>query len=418
MELPYIRIGISVVFLFFSAFFSASETALFSIPREKINLLRDGAGRRGRQLFELLIDGQRTLYLLLLGNLFVNITLTGSIYALVDFFRPGSSPLLTMFLATVVIVLFGEMLPKNFALKHNERVGRLVAPLLVAGKYAVSPLLSIVTRVNSFFLVRFKRRFKRPSPYVTAAELKSNVMESRRSGVISTGEHEVLVSLLDQGMLPVAQCMDHRSHLLMLPETSSCSEARNAAAVQKQTHIFVYAKEQSGRVQGVVHLSSILRSSPDTTLGELTEPLDYIPDTMDAAEALNVFLGRNLSVIAVVDEYGAFIGALTLDRGIRHIFRPVFSSVESGEKTTVIADGTNGVYRGETEIVLLGWLPRALHRAAAGSRTLSGALTNYLGTIPAEGDKFAIDGYNFYILEASPVKIESVFIKKRHEYEY
>jgi len=415
--IPYPLLGSCLFFLLCSAFFSASETALFSIPREKVTAFSNGGKHSERLLFALLLDGQRTLYLLLLGNLFVNITLAGLIHSVIVKFAPQSSPLVTMFFATATIVVFGEMLPKNIALKHNVKIGCMVALPLYWGKIAVSPILYVVTRVNVFFLVQFRRRFRRPSPYVTAAELKSGVIDSGRKGAISSEEQEMLVNLLDRGVVPVAQCMEHRSRIVLFPEHALSKDALRVLVKKKGTRVFVYAKEHPGQVTGVVRLSTLLHREQDEPLSALVEPVEYVPDTMEAAEVIGILITQQRSEVAVVDEYGSFTGVVSIENGINHILKPVFSPLERDDPGGAKSGGYDGVYSGETEIVTLDWLPRSLFFSLSGARTLSGALTNFIGSIPLNGDKFAIEEWNFYILAATPVKIESVFIKKRHEYD-
>lgn len=406
------------VFLLLSAFFSASETALFSIPREKIYTFKDTTVPSQKLLFDLLTDGQRTLYLLLLGNLFVNITLTGCIYSVVSFYHKGGSALAAMLIATTLIVVFGEILPKNIALKHNVSIGCIVAPVLVTGKKITTPLLTFITDVNRFFLNYFRLRFRRPSPYVTAAELKSNVIESGKKGIFSNDEQMLLVNLLDRGTVPVAYCMEHRSKLCLYPDNISVTEAREAVMGKKCPKMFVYNSKQEGHVKGKVTALSLFKASPDTLLTHLIEPLTYVPDTMETAEVLGLLFRRECTEAAVVDEYGAFQGVLSIEKGVEYIMHPVFVSVDSYENNEESNPVYNGIYKGDYEVAFMEWLPPSLQHSGQGIRTLSGVITNYLGYIPVSGDKFAIEGWNFYILSASPVKIDTIFIKKRHEHEY
>ncbi|MDD5676126.1 MAG: DUF21 domain-containing protein, partial [Chitinivibrionales bacterium] len=167
----------AALFLCGSILFSAAETALFSIPRERLALFKNSRSHRRRWIFALLQDGQKTLLAILLGNLFVNITLVGFIHAIVHrIFTIGTS-IITLGVATALIVLVGEIIPKNIALGRNEQLAGLVSPLLFHLKLLCRPLLDLLYAINRFFLNRIRALIKKPTPYVTAPELSSRVTE-------------------------------------------------------------------------------------------------------------------------------------------------------------------------------------------------------------------------------------------------
>jgi Mg2+/Co2+ transporter CorB len=117
MTIVAITSVLTILFLIISAFLSASETALFSIPKERIHFFQNNDKRQFSRVYALLQHGQRTLLMIILGNVFINITITGLIDSLLNRIFPGSSTLFSLLVATLIIVLFGEMIPKNAALR-------------------------------------------------------------------------------------------------------------------------------------------------------------------------------------------------------------------------------------------------------------------------------------------------------------
>ena len=406
-----IWLGIAV-FLVFSAFFSASETALFSIPRERIvhfQLERSGEHRR---VYELLRNGQRTLLLILLGNLFVNITIAGLIHSLVRGLLAGGSLAVTMGLATAVIVIFGELLPKNIALKHNERIALWCAPILSGMALVMWPLLQVIHSVNSFFLMHLSLRLRRPSPFVTIDELKTGVIASRARGAISTEEQDMIVGLLERGSVPVRRYMVHRSRLSMLGSTGTVAAALEEVRVLKKPYVAVYNEKNTAEVFGIVPAALLLRSDPGESLGKLVQPLPWVSEIMEVAEVVGILLEKGSLMAGVADEYGSFGGVVELSHSLFKVVSPLLQQAETDQVTT---PGKRArVFSGETLIDTLDeWLPPALLVPGGKSATLNGVLTNHLGLIPQQGDKFAIDDWNFYIIKSSPIKIESVLIRKK-----
>ncbi|MBN1757861.1 MAG: DUF21 domain-containing protein [Chitinispirillaceae bacterium] len=401
-----------VIFLGCSAFFSASETALFSIPRERIVYFRQHDRRSHRWVYELLGNGQRTLLMILLGNLFVNITLTGMIDSLMRRLIEGYSVAFTMGAATALIVIFGEMLPKNIALKHNERIALICAPVLSGIIWCFLPVLHLIRSVNVFFLTRLSLRLRRPSPFVTIDELKSGVIASRNRGAISVEEQDMIVGLLERGTEPVRNFMLHRSSLTMLAGDVTVAAARSIFTTLKESFVVVYRRENTAQVTGIIPVATLLRSNPDEVLEQLVAPLLWVNGTVEIAEIIGVLLDKKKTLAGVTDEYGSFEGVIKLSHSLIRVLSPLLQQ-SAGEPYSEVRLQSK-VVTGDTALEgLEGWFPPPARSGTVKPRTLNGLLTNHLGYIPATGDKFAIDGFNFYIIKANPRKIESVLIQKK-----
>ena len=412
MATPLISIFI-FVFLAFSAFFSASETALFSIPRERILFFQSNRQKTYQWVFLLLEDGQRTLLLILLGNIFVNITLAGLIHSLLTNTLPHQSPIITLVVATLIIVIFGEMLPKNIAIKNNEFIALLISPFLYHLKLLLSPVLKFIQKINQFFLVRIKERLHRPSPFITAEELKTGVIQSARDGAISSDEQDIILGILNQGSQPVRKMMVHRSGLLILPENLNVKTALMNLHDSGRFCAIVRESNDSGQIMGTVRLDSLLKADPGEEIASMVKPPVWVPETMEMADLISFLFNEGTEEACVLDEFGAFSGVFFLSNGLSQIITHAFS-----RSITPRAEGKTMVFPGIQDIQTLNaWLPPSLLSFNCEARTLNGLLTKYLGRIPVTGERFAIDEWNFYIILSSPTKIESILIRKRNDYD-
>ena len=412
MATPLISILI-FVFLAFSAFFSASETALFSIPRERILFFQSNRHKTYQWVFLLLEDGQRTLLLILLGNIFVNITLAGLIHSLLTSTLPDQSPIITLLVATLTIVIFGEMLPKNIAIKNNESIALLISPFLYHLKVLLSPVLKFIQKINQFFLIRIKERLRRPSPFITAEELKTGVIQSARDGAISSDEQDIILGILNQGSQPVRKMMVHRSGLLILPENSNVKTALKNLHDSGQFCAIVRESNDSGQIKGTVHLDRLLKADPGNEIASLVKSPVWVPETMEMADLISFLFNEGIEEACVLDEFGAFSGVFFLSNGLSQIITHAFS-----RSIIPRAEGKTMVFPGIQDIQTLNaWLPPSLLSFNCDARTLNGLITKYLGRIPVTGERFAIDEWNFYIILSSPTKIESILIRKRNGYD-
>ena len=399
--------ALGLFFLLLSAFFSASETALFSIPRERIDAFRKHASRSRRLIYALLTDGQRTLLLLLLCNLFVNITLAGLINSIMTALLGRSAALWSFLAATATIITFGEVLPKNAALLRNETVAAAAAPVLHIMKALASPLLNLVQRVNHLFLARFKVHLRRPSPFITIDELRSALRSSVERGVITRGEQGVITNLLDKGAQPVKRFMTHRSQVLFLPHYTTAGDAAAELAERGQTCALITRGQRGQQVLGVALLPDLLRAAPAARCRTIARSPQWAPETLEAADLISFMFAEGHSVVCVLDEFGGLSGVFTLSDSLDRVMNL--------RRERAGGDGGNvRTFLGLQELDgMADWLPPSLAPAAQNARTLNGAITRYLGRIPKTGERFDIDGWNFYIMHSGQNRIESVLIGKK-----
>ncbi len=406
----------AIIFLGVSAFFSASETALFSIPKERVAFFEGNSKKSYHNVFQLLHDGQRTMLLILLGNTFVNITLTGLMYSLVNKIMGVQSPLLTMIIATLIIVIFGELLPKNIALKKNELIAPLFSPYLFHLKNILNPVLFVIQNTNEFFLSRFKQHLRKPSPFITLEELKTGIVESARKGAILAGEQKIILGLLNEGVLPVRKLMTHRSLLQIIPENTTVASAIEKMIKEKQTFLLVRDVRYSEQVVGTVSLSKLMKADKKTSIRKVIEPPVWVPESIEIAELVRFLLNTGNDKACILDEFGSFCGVFSLSTGMNKFLEVVFPQTAQPQRTV---DIKTMVFSGAQDIgQIQDWLPEELKNSDIEARTLNGLLTNYIGKIPKTGDRFMIDGWDFYIILANPTRIESVLIRKRNEDEY
>jgi CBS domain containing-hemolysin-like protein len=396
--------ALCLLFLMMSAFFSASETAIFSSPRERIERFRAHESRQKRLIYELLIDGRRTLLFILLGNLFVNITLAGVVNSLVTAFLGKSVALWSFVVATASIIIFGEVLPKNAALRRNEGIAAFASPILFYLIKLLSPLLDVAMKINHFCLTRFTPRFMESAPFITISELKSAVRGSFEQGVISKSEQGVITNLLDKGAQPVKRIMTHRSGIPLLPHYATAAEALSELYGRKRSFALITRGPRNPEVTGIVTLHDLLKAAPNDRCRQLVAAPHWAPETIAAADLISFMSAEKLSIVCVVDEFGGLSGALSLLDGMSKIMSAV-------PKRPFRSPGNARVFTGLQEVdAITEWLPECLTAQAKDARTLNGLLTRYLGRIPKTGERFDIGDENFYIMYSAPNRIESVLI--------
>jgi CBS domain containing-hemolysin-like protein len=412
MNIPWLTAAVTVVFLLISAFFSASETALFSIPRQRISCFQSSPIRTHRLIYLLLEDGQRTLLMILIGNLFVNVTIVGLILELTKLIPYIDPEFMTLFGATGIILVFGETLPKNIALRYNEYFASAIAPVLYALKIVFRPVLFLLSRLNFFFLKKFAERLQRPSPFITFDELKTGIEKASSQKVIGEQEKNLLLNFLHSGDLPVKHFMIHRSQLAVFHETVTVGQVRTVLARRKATIAVVNRSRSPHHVLGIVRLNALLTRDALQPVARMTAAPVWIAESAKAATALAYLMDADFGIACVHDEFGAFSGLFSIPACAERLFMTAQKRSTDNAET-----GQIRILSGFDEIEPnFQWLPDSLAAFYPKVRTLNGAITSYLGYIPKKGDIFAIEDWNFYIISSDERIINKVLIQKKGEW--
>jgi putative hemolysin len=349
-----------------SAFFSGSETALFSLRRSRVEeLARGGAGRRGRAVAQLLARPHELLVTVLFGNLLANLFLFG-LFALVAFrFEERGQAGLAAAVGVgglAVVVVLGEVVPKSLAVVVAEPLALWAGPVVATVGWALRPVLATFLRVSDAVSRLFVRG---PAPpHITADELKMLVELSEEQGLIGAGEQGLLLRVVEVGemsvrdvMLPrvdvpffelgrpweelVALVRQTRRELIPVLRQGAASLAqvapgssslpgrdapRPSSGVPRVPASPTRAPASPMRapafpggadaVVGVVRSARVLLEPAGAreagAVEELVEPVALVPESWTVDELLGLFRRRGLEVAVVVDEYGGTSGLLRL----------------------------------------------------------------------------------------------------------
>jgi CBS domain containing-hemolysin-like protein len=273
-------------------------------------------------------------------------------------------------------------------------------------------LLITIQRINQVFLRVFKGHLQNPSPFITIEELKSGFLKSAMSGAISSDEQSLISGILDLGAQPVKRVVIHRSRLAILSENTTAKTVRNILYEKKQNFALLKNRKDSKQISGIVYLRDLICTDNQIQVKALSCPPVWVPETMEIADLISHLIKEECSEACVLDEFGGFSGVFSLPSTLNDL---IFDATHKKETLTRSAPQVSTkVFSGVHEIEEMDeWIPESLKNFSSDIRTINGLLTNYLGRIPRAGDRFAIDGWNFYIIRSNPTKIDSVLIHKR-----
>ncbi len=294
-----------------SAFFSGAELAFLSISSVRLHALVEKKVKNAENLYRLRDSRRRVIISLLIGNNIANVA-ASALATSVAIGLFGSEGLgIAIGAMTLLLLTFGEVIPKSIAAGHAERIMLAVSPFL-EGFYAITlPLVVVFEQINKFIPGAYARATKVES--FSEDEVRSAVALSAKSKGISDKERELIGNVLAFNDKPLSQIMTQKESVEWLDAGMKVRDAYNKAVKSNYSRFPVI---MDGRPIGVISLKTLAREtkkSPGMRLQQIPMPCLYVKANDKANSAFSQLqsMGRNIAV--VVNEKDEFVGVVTLE---------------------------------------------------------------------------------------------------------
>jgi putative hemolysin len=385
------------VLILASAFFSASEAALFYLDHRQRRRLAAGS-RTERIAAALLADPERLLTAVLFWNLVVNLVYFTIVSIIALRIEEESHPAKAGGFALVsllVIIVFSEMLPKSLAVLAAGRLSAVVAIPLAAAVRLVAPVLPWFRVANVLSQRLFWPHFE-PEPYLRVGDLERAVELSTRDRTLLEQEQAVLQNIVSLSEIRVDEMMRPRTRFRSFRPPVSLADL--GGRVPPSGYLLV-TEPDSDEVAGSIALKS-LSSVPTGGLEHHAQPVVYVPWCTTVAEALETMQKTRRRVSAVVNEFGEMIGVLTIDDVLETIFSRTSSRSERLLKRIPIRPAAPGVWH-VTGMTSLRRLVRhfRVERPSSKSLTVAGVVQEALEKLPEAGDECRWGPFRFKVLD-------------------
>ncbi len=407
-------VGLLVLLLLLSAFFSGSETALMSLNRYQLRHKAREGHRGARMAEKLLRRPDRIIGLILLGNNLVNFSMA-SLVGIITY-KIGGEPAAAIgtVALTLVVLIFSETAPKTLAALHPERVAFPAALIYYPLLKITYPFVWLTNACANGVLRLFGvRGGDTELQSLTREELRTVVFEA--GARISLRYRTMLLSILDLEKVSVDDVMVPHNEIVGIDLDDDDSEIERIIAEAEHTRLPVY-RDTIDQVVGILHLRKVANLARTdlnkSTLKHLLDEPYFVPEGTPLSTQLVQFQRRRERVALVVDEYGDIQGIVTLEDILEEIV---------GEFTTDPANDTDDVVRESASTFLVDATAniRELNRTqdwdlpTDGPKTLNGLIVELLETIPAPNTCLEVSGYPIEIVETDDNRVRTVRIGAR-----
>ena len=395
-----------VLLLTGTAFFSAAETALTAASRARMYALEQDGNARAGLVNRLMGSRDRLIGALLLGNTIV-ITLASALATefLVSEFGPSGVVYATLGM-TVLLVLFGEVLPKTYAIGNADRVSLLLARPVRFIVSLLSPInLAVVWLVRRILTLAGVAVAAPATEEAAHEELRGAIDLHHKEGAVVKGDRDMIGGILDLGDLAVSDIMVHRTEMETVCADDPPEKLIAEALKTEYTRIPAWSGEVDNIV-GFLHVKDLLRELAAQNWDRakvdpkklLAKPW-FVPDATSLKDQLAAFQHAKAHIAMVVDEYGEVMGLVTLEDIIEEIVGQIADehddSADSGIRPQpdgrVVVDGTVAVRDLNRN---LDW-----HLPDEEATTIAGLVIHEAQTIPEPGQAFTFYGYRFEVVK-------------------
>ncbi len=406
--------GIALVFLFaFSAFFSGSETAFFSIPRFRLRKFKEEGEPATRRVALLLDRPNRLLVTLLTGNTIVNVPASAILGLALErtLYQAGlpepAAFVLAVIAMTGVLLLLGEISPKIFALRDPERTASLVAGAVAFFELILAPVGKLLLGVSGFLLKGLGAHKLRAAPFVTEAELETMVSLSEREGVLHREERRMIEGIMEFTDTTVKEVFVPRTDIKVLKKNATVSTALDLIRTTGFSRIPVF-DATIDHVIGVLYAKDLLPfigyRETDMPICDLLRTAYFVPENKRVAELLNEFQQNRVHCAIAVDEHGGTAGFVTLEDLLEEVVGEIHDERDV-EKPLIEEAGPEGiVVDARTPLDELSEVTgRDFHDDE--HESVGGFILSLTGHLPKKGEKIGYSGLSFIVEEVSERRI-------------
>jgi Mg2+/Co2+ transporter CorB len=416
MDLPVpVTLIVIGLLILIAAFFSAAETALTAASRAVIHQLEHEGVPRASIVKRLRAHKEQFIAAILFGNNLVNILASALTTEIMVQFFPNTGVLYATAILTVVLIVFGEVLPKTYAIQNANRVSLRVAPAIQLFTKVTGPVITAIQAVVGLTLRLLGQHATEQDQISATQALRGAIdLSASESGGVRRAR-TMLHSILELQEVTVGEIMVHRGNVVSVNADLPPAELVRAVMDQPHTRVPLW-RGKPENIVGVLHVKALLKAISDINdikridaLALMAAPW-FVPESTKLFDQLQAFRERHEHFALVVDEFGDLKGIVTLEDILEEIVGDI--SDEHDTATAGIRIRHDGTIIAAGDVTI-----RDLNRRFDWklpddeASTIAGLILHEARQIPDVGQTFAFHGFRFEVLRRQKNRITAVLIR-------
>jgi len=417
MSVVSVQLIFFLLALFFAGLFAFLETSFTALRLFKLKELEVTVSKY-KKLFQCWEENpQRILITVLIANNLAHVFASVLITEVMQNIFGGIGLALGVPIATIMILIFGEILPKSFAKTHHERLfssSLFVINFLYKVFY---PFVTVLLGLAKFVLIRLgKPDLLENNDTVSEKEIAFLIDYSDEKGIIESEKSEMLQNIFELGQKLVKEIMVPATDMKLLSEHAGVEAAMELFSKYRFSRLPIY-KDKEDNIVGMIHQKDIFEliyKNQQKPLKDLVRPILFVPEAKKINQLLSEFLKKGRHMAIVIDEYGAVVGLVTLEDVIEQIVGQIRDEHEKVRTEVVPLEGGGWIIDASISLEKIEEI-LGIKFHVEESVTLGGFLAEQLQHLPKKGEKIKYEGYIFQIQHASPKRVFQVFVFEDEE---
>jgi Mg2+/Co2+ transporter CorB len=407
-----ISILIVIGLLVLSGLLSGSETSITSVSKSKIHKLAIRGDKKAKLLLKLINRKSDLISSLLIGNNFVNILASVLATAILIKYYGDKGIVYSTIVMSLLIVIFSEVLPKNYALLRPNRFALAMTSYLYFFSKLISPIMIFLKFLNwSFFKIMNIETENKVTSKSAREDIRNIINMHEDEGRLLKDEGDMLNAILDLKEITVEKIMTHRKNIYSI-DIDNDEDFFSRISQSSFSRIPVW-KGSLGNIQGIIHAKNVLTNldkDGKLNIAKIKENLIkpwFIPETTKAKDQLNEFIQRKEKLAFVVDEYGELMGLISMEDIIEEIVGNIFD--EKDFSTIGIRKIDNNSYRIRGDVNI-----RDINRELdikipeENSSTIAGYIIHQTESFPDVGQIFSYENIEYEIINKNKNQITQI----------
>jgi len=408
---------ILLILLLLSALVSGSEVAFFSLSGEEIVKCKKSSKKGEKRLAGLMDDPKRLLAtILILNNLFNIAIITLSTYItwnLVGTKSPAGTIIVALtFIVTFVIVFFGEVIPKVYAIKYNLSFAKKTTDLLLIANYIFKPLSGLLIALSSVVEKRIERK-----TYIISVDRLHQAIEITTDKTTTQEEKKILKGIVNFGNISVKQIVCSRIDITAFDIESGFYQLMDDINNCAYSRIPVYS-DTIDNIDGILYVKDLLPhidQNDDFKWQKLLRKPYFIPESKKIDDLLKDFQDKHVHMAIVVDEYGGTSGLITLEDIIEEIVGEIHDEFDQEDQLYTKLDNNTFIFEGKISLNdfcrIVDEQIIVFEKVKGENESLGGLLLELFSKLPKEGDTINFDKYHFEIESVDTKRIKKIRVQ-------
>jgi putative hemolysin len=405
-------------FLILSAFFSGSETALFSLNKLQLKKMqKEESGWRVNSIIKLLDDPQKTLITILTGNMFVNIAASSlATYLAIKLFGNVGIGIAGGIMIFMILV-FGEIVPKSLAISNAEAIAKKIArPVEIISSFLFPLILFFKIIINALYYFFGKKRVKEKKE-ITEEDLITLINVGKDEGVIEEEEKKMIRNIFEFGDTMVKEVMVPRVDMACIPSEAKLNSILRLIKKMGHSRIPVY-KKTIDNIIGILYTKDLLvvyeqwyKSKEKFDLKKIIRRAYFVPENKKIDDLLDIFQRDKIQIAIAIDEYGGTAGLVTMEDVVEEIVGEIIDEYDKETKLYEIIDNNTVIADGIISIDKINELLN-IEISENDFETLGGFIYDLMGRVPNKNETIEYKNIQITIEQVVKNRIIRVIIKK------